>query len=261
MIYELNHFGIVVSDLDKSLTFYRDLLGARVVFEGHIPATNTAVRYLQISGGMIELLHRPDAPSDETVGVTHVAFLTDSLEADFDRAVAAGAKPLTQPRPAGSGVGRLAFVQDPNGAKVELLERDLVMRGEPIPHEFVRSFDHYSVAVKDLDAAVRFYGPLFGMKELHRVDDSGSAIEYLHYDYDVLELIHRPAQQEGNVFAHIALRVDSVDQALDACAARGVPAESGTPRPARHGSGKVGIIRDPDSVVIEFLDRPDLRAL
>ena len=35
----------------------------------------------------------------------------------------------------------------------------------------------------------------------------------------------------------------------------------GTPKPAGTGIGRIGIIRDPDGVKIELLDRPDLRAL
>src|SRR5690606_19013595 len=45
LIYELNHFGIVVRDLEKSLAFYQDLLGAKVVYKGFIPPSKTDVIY------------------------------------------------------------------------------------------------------------------------------------------------------------------------------------------------------------------------
>jgi hypothetical protein len=85
------------------------------------------------------------------------------------------------------------------------------------------------------------------------------SIVYLNYDYDVLELLHRPTPGTGDIFGHFALRVDSVDQALDSLSARDVVAEPGTPKPAGTGIGRIGIIRDPDGVSVELLDRPDLR--
>lgn len=264
MIYELNHFGIVVRDLKTSLAFYQDILGAKIVFKGIIPSTQTDVVYLQIAGGLIELLHRAAPGPDEVFGITHIAFMSDDLDADFARLTAAGCKPLVPPKTAGTGVGRLAFVSDPNGARVELLQRDLAMREGVIDHPFIRSFDHYSVLANDLDGALKLYQGLMGMKTLRlmSVAATGLSITYLNYDYDVLELLHRrEPDPSAPIFGHFALRVDNVDAALDALAARGIAPEPGTPKPAGTGLGRIGIIRDPDGVRIELVDRPDLRAL
>ena len=263
MIYELNHFGIVVRNLEKSLAFYEGLLGARIVYRGLIPSTQTDVVYLLITGGMIELLHRADPAPDEVFGITHIGFMTDDLEGDYERLTAAGYQGFVKPKQAGSGVGRLAFVGDPNGARVELIRRDLRMRDHPVEHPIIKSFDHYSITANDLDAARTFYQTMLGMKTLKEmaVPARELSITYLNYDYDVLELLHRPTPSDGPIFGHFALRVDDVGQALDAFAAQGVPAEPGTPKPAGIGIGQVGIIRDPDDVKIELVDRPDLRDL
>ena len=85
MINELNHFGIVVRDLDASLAFYQGAFGARIVFRNIIAASSTDVVYLQIAGGLIELLHPQEPAADETFGITHIAFMTDDLDADYDR--------------------------------------------------------------------------------------------------------------------------------------------------------------------------------
>lgn len=261
MIYELNHFGIVVRDLERSLAFYQDQLGAKIVFQKLVESTKTDVVYLQISGGLIELLHPAQPRPDEDFGVTHIAFLTDDLDADFDRLVADGAEPLAQPKVAGTGVGRLGFVGDPNGARVELLQRDVAMRPSVLDHPVVKAFDHYAVEADDLPAAGDFYGRQLGMTKLTtlRVDDDDRTLDYYHYGYDVLELRHRPAAAAGPIFAHIAFRVGNVDDAIGGFAAHGVPVEPGTPRPAATGTGRVAAIRDPDGVRIELLDRPDLR--
>ena len=54
MIYEVNHYGIVIRNLDTTLAFYRDVLGAKEVSRRIIPSSQTDVVYLQITGGMIE---------------------------------------------------------------------------------------------------------------------------------------------------------------------------------------------------------------
>jgi catechol 2,3-dioxygenase-like lactoylglutathione lyase family enzyme len=263
VIYELNHFGIVIRDLEKSLAFYRDLLGAEIVFQRFVEASQTDVVYLQIAGGMIELLHPANPAGDNPFGITHIAFMSDDLDNDFQALVDAGAEPLAAPKVAGTGVGRLAFVGDPNGARVELLQRDLAMRKAPIDHPIIKSFDHYSVVANDLEGARDFYGKQLGLTALQtlHVEASDLTIEYLNYDYDVLELLHRPTPSTEPIFGHIALRVDSVDEALAFFAAKGVASEPGTPKPAGTGLGRIGIIRDPDGVKIELLDRADLRDL
>ena len=84
MIHELNHFGIVIRDLKKSLAFYQDLLGAKVVYKGFIPPTETDVIYLRIPGGMIELFTGP-AAADGDVRPHAYRFMSNDLDADYAR--------------------------------------------------------------------------------------------------------------------------------------------------------------------------------
>lgn len=263
MIHELNHFGIVVRDLGASRSFYQNAFGAKAVFENFIPSTKTDVVYLQIAGGLIELLHPNEPGPDTTFGITHIAFLTDDLDADFQRLIDGGAGELVRPKVAGTGVGRLAFLSDPNGARVELLQRDLAMRGDAIDHDHVAAFDHYSVRADDLESARDFYLNQLGMQRLTTLEVPATelTIDYLHWDYDVLELLHRPTPSEGPIFAHIALRVNDLDVALDALAGLGIDPRPGTPKPAGTGLGRLAIVTDPDGVSIELLDRVDLREL
>jgi catechol 2,3-dioxygenase-like lactoylglutathione lyase family enzyme len=264
VIHEFNHYGIVVRDLKASLDFYEKLFAARVVYNGHIPSTNTAVIYLQIAGGMIELLHPAVPKPDETFGITHLAFLSDDLDGDYARLVGRGYTGLVQPKAAGSGVGRLAFLSDPNGARVELIQRDLKMREGIIAHPVIRSFDHYSLTANDLKGALRFYRDDLGMKVLKQMEVPARSLTmvYLHWDYDVLELLHRPEPNtKDSIYGHVAMRVDEVDAAQRWFAERGVPAEPGMPKPAGTGIGRIGMVRDPDGVKIELVDRADLRAL
>jgi catechol 2,3-dioxygenase-like lactoylglutathione lyase family enzyme len=263
MIYELNHAGIVIRDLEVSLRFYQDVLGAQVVARNFIPSNQTDVVYAQIAGGMIELLHRHQPAPGEVFGITHIGFMTDDLDADYRALVGSGCEPLVAPKVAGTGIGRLAFLADPNGARVELLQREVDFRTVPVEHAIIKSFDHYSVRANDLAAARDFYGSRLGMHLLKQmqVEQTQLTMLYFHFNYDVAELLHRPVPASGDIFGHIALRVEDVDGALDAFAARGVVAEPGTPKPAGTGIGRIGIIRDPDGVSIELVDRADLRDL
>jgi predicted enzyme related to lactoylglutathione lyase len=263
MINELNHFGIVVRDLDDSLAFYQRAVGAVIVFQSVIPASQTDVVYLQIAGGMIELLHPRTPGPDESFGITHIAFMSDDLDADYQRLVSHGAGELVAPRVAGTGVGRLAFVSDPNGARVELLQRDLAMRSGTVEHPHVTAFDHYAVIANDLEAARAFYGDQVGMATLTTltVPATGLTIDHLHWDYDVLELLHPPTPSSDPIFAHFALRVTDLDAVLADLAELGIPAQTGTPRAAETGYGRTATVLDPDGVQIELLERADLRTL
>lgn len=78
----------------------------------------------------------------------------------------------------------------------------------------------------------------------------------------MFELLHRPTPNTtDSIYGHVALRVDNVYEALEALAVHGVSAEPGTPKPAGTGLGRIGIIRDPDGVKIELVERADLRDL
>jgi len=263
MIYELNHFGIVIRDLEKSLVFYQDVLGAKVTFRNVIPSSQTDVLYVQITGGLLELLYRRRPAANEVFGITHIAFMTDDLDTDYRALVNSGCEPLVEPKVAGTGVGRLGFVGDPNGARVELLQREGDFRTASVENGIIKSFDHYSVRANDLSAAKDFYGRRLGMHLLKQmyVEPTHLSILYFNFNYDVVELLHRPTADTGAIFGHFALRVESVDRALEYFAARGVPADPGTPKPAGTGIGRIGIIRDPDGVRVELVDRPDLRDL
>ena len=118
--------------------------------------------YLQIGHGLVELLHPANPSPDETFGITHVAFLTDDLDRDFAQIIGHGARELTAPKVAGTGIGRLAFVESPAGARVELIQRDLEMRVADAPHP-VASIASFALAVGDVSAELAFFRDGLGM--------------------------------------------------------------------------------------------------
>jgi catechol 2,3-dioxygenase-like lactoylglutathione lyase family enzyme len=140
----LAHTGLTVRDLDRSLAFYRDVLGMEVVFEqekrgGYLaeivgyPDAHVRMAHLQFPGGghRVELFEylqptpqgEPGEPRD--VGITHVCLAVDDIDVVFGRVVAAGASPVSAPVLVDTGAnagGRGVYVRDPDGTLLELFQ-------------------------------------------------------------------------------------------------------------------------------------------
>jgi catechol 2,3-dioxygenase-like lactoylglutathione lyase family enzyme len=107
-----------VKDFDASLTFYRDVLGVPLEVDSH----NRHAEH-SFHDPYFHFAIFPAAPGAESMHA-HVAFGVASCREVFDRAVAAGAQPVTAPRAmpyAGGGIS--AVLADPDGNQVELFER------------------------------------------------------------------------------------------------------------------------------------------
>lgn len=141
-IQRLSHIGICVTDLERSLCFYRDLLGFVPEHEldiGGEPVdrllrlhdTRLRAIYLVRDGVRIELLHfasPPGPPARERPmhepGLTHLSFRVADLRATLDALRAAGARVLEETVLEFPEVGAgAAFVADPDGQLIELVQR------------------------------------------------------------------------------------------------------------------------------------------
>ncbi|GAA2200025.1 VOC family protein [Sinomonas flava] len=230
MIHELNHLGVVVRDIRASLDFYA-ALDARVVFHETVVGTPVQIAYVQLAGGLVEFIHDPEALTPLPFGPDHLAFLSDDLDADYARLLAAGCLDATPPKPAGTGFGRLAFVLMPDGARIELLQRDLDLRIPETPGAVAESLDHFAYAASDPDAAGRLFADTFGMQP------AGEG--RFRFGRDALQLT-TPAGT-GPRFPHLALRVADVDAAVATLAERGLAPER------THDGARV---TDPDGLAI-----------
>ena len=175
MIYELNHVGGRIRDLDASLAFYNGI-GAEVVDRLFMTHSRVNRVHVQIATGLVELLHTEDPDPSAAYGLNHVGFMTDDLDADYARLIGLGYAELSSPRTASSGQGRLAFLSDPNGVRIELLQRSEDFRVPPITSGPVRRLSYIALAAPDLDAAIEFYGRHLGMSRVP--DDSGDTATF-----------------------------------------------------------------------------------
>ncbi len=107
--------------------------------------------------------------------------------------------------------------------------------------------DHVAVAVRDLDAAVAWYGQVFGAEVSHRERVEGDGVEeallrvaesYVQLltpvrdDSPVARFLHR----RGEGLHHVAYRVDDCAAALEAAVAAGATAIDTEPRPGSRGT-------------------------
>lgn len=123
------HTSLSVSDLKKSQAFYETVFDMKVVSEGERPELGIKFINLKNAGGSsVELIqHQNPLPLKEDlmdfqkVGIKHIAFAVDNIENILDKARKHGAK-ILWPIQKGVTVKRLAFIADPDGIPIELVE-------------------------------------------------------------------------------------------------------------------------------------------
>ena len=126
--YRLAHTMMRVKDLDRSLDFYTRILGMKVLRQKEYPDgkfTNTFVGYgPEETHPAIELTYNWDQQEayDMGNGWGHVALEVPDVYATCKTLAEAGAKITRPPGPMKHGTRVIAFVEDPDGYKVELLE-------------------------------------------------------------------------------------------------------------------------------------------
>lgn len=128
--FRMLHTMIRVKDLDKSLDFYLRLLGMKLVKRMEFPEGRFSLAFVgygpEESHTIIELTHNwdQDAPYDLGNGYGHIALGVRNI---YDVCAELAANGARIPRPAGPmkhGTTVLAFVEDPDGYKIELIDLD-----------------------------------------------------------------------------------------------------------------------------------------
>ena len=142
-ILAADHTGITVANLERSLAFWRDVLGFELSHSPHqtgelaseitgVAGAEISIAVLKGYGHKIELLeyHAPAErkrialrPCD--VGSVHVAFTVDSLDAILNTIAASGWKAAGKPQTitVGPNAGkRVVYVRDTDGTTIEFME-------------------------------------------------------------------------------------------------------------------------------------------
>ena len=123
MVKKLLHTRYRVSDLEKTVSFYKDVLGLKEL-RRHTSGRGSQLVFLKAPDSEEELeICKFDQSGPIVVGpdLTHLAFEVDDLET-FAREAAAKGYPLSD-GPHATGSGKIAFIDAPEGYEIELIER------------------------------------------------------------------------------------------------------------------------------------------
>ncbi len=121
------HTMLRVGDLDKSITFYTDVMGMKLLRKNE----NTAYEYTlafvgfgdESEGAVIELTYNWGT-SEYEMGTAfgHIAIGVDDIYSTCDAIKAAGGNVTREPGPVKGGTTEIAFVKDPDGYMIELIQ-------------------------------------------------------------------------------------------------------------------------------------------
>lgn len=125
-MHSIHHIAIICSDYDRSLSFYRDIIGLTVIREVWRAERQSWKCDLDAGNAQIELFSFPSPPvrtsRPEACGLRHLAFLVDNLDAEVARLEAAGV--ICEPiRVDPYTDQRFTFFADPDDLPLELYER------------------------------------------------------------------------------------------------------------------------------------------
>jgi lactoylglutathione lyase len=151
----VGHFGIQVADLERSIAFYEQLIGLELVarwtrdqeyiqdlvgYPGVV--LHVAVFRLPKTDACLEVLEyknverSPVDPGTANPGTAHLCLYVEDLDAVYNRLKDAGVEFVSEPKTPTilpNKGGRVVYLLDPDGIRLELLQTRLTLAGEPRP--------------------------------------------------------------------------------------------------------------------------------
>jgi catechol 2,3-dioxygenase-like lactoylglutathione lyase family enzyme len=132
-----HHFGVTVTELDRAVEFYRDVLGLTVLdrftvggssFSKAVGVEGATGRFAHIDadGARVELVEYDPEGTDRTAstinqpGATHLGLETDDIDT-FYETLPTDVDTLSEPQTTESG-SRIVFLRDPEGNLVEIID-------------------------------------------------------------------------------------------------------------------------------------------
>ncbi|GAB2485666.1 VOC family protein [Alkalibacterium psychrotolerans] len=119
------HTCVRVKDLDKSLTFYKDILGLEEVRRLDYPDYKFTLVYLALPGDEVELEltynYDQEEPYELGNGYGHIAIGVENLENTHEEYSQAG-HDVTDLKGLSDGAASYFFIKDPDGYKIEIIQ-------------------------------------------------------------------------------------------------------------------------------------------
>ncbi len=278
MTVALDHVGISVSDIHRSLAWYEENLDAiRTVDVFQPPNVEVKVAFVSLGSRELEFIearsrgHRLTGRNND-VGAAHIAVHTPDVCAVHDRLAHSGVASTTEPLELMPGV--LSFYcHDPDGFRIQLIQLP-ASDGDRHGLRFANGFHHVAFTVSDLERTLGWYRQAFGLQagtrtsgsgdvvsRMFEVDDSAYEVALAPIGATFLEIMEwtRPRGSQTR-FAlydpgawHLGIEVDDVVELHERLLAGGIdvalPLRWYEPRPGcKRG---VFIVRDPDGLYVQ----------
>ncbi|PTQ79741.1 lactoylglutathione lyase [Nitrosospira multiformis] len=122
------HTMLRVGDLEKSIAFYTDVLGMKVLRRKDYPEGRFTLAFVgyqdEAEGTVLELTHNWDTNKyDLGTGYGHIAIGVDNAYQACEEVKKRGGKVTREAGPMKHGVTVIAFVEDPDGYKIEFIQK------------------------------------------------------------------------------------------------------------------------------------------
>ncbi|WP_028022819.1 lactoylglutathione lyase [Enterovibrio calviensis] len=128
------HTMIRVGDLDRSIGFYTDVMGMQLLRKNENEQYEYTLAFVgygdESTGAVIELTYNWGTTEyEQGSAFGHIAIGVDDIYATCDALRAAGANITREPGPVKGGSTEIAFVEDPDGYKIELIQNKSASAG------------------------------------------------------------------------------------------------------------------------------------
>jgi lactoylglutathione lyase len=122
------HTMLRVGNLDRSLKFYTEVMGMRLLRRADFPAGKFTLAFVgfqdESEGAVIELTHNWETDHyDIGTGYGHIALAVPDAYAACDAIRQRGGNVVREAGPMKGSTTVIAFVEDPDGYKIELIEK------------------------------------------------------------------------------------------------------------------------------------------
>ena len=228
-----DHVHLAAPDQATAVEWYRKNLGGQLSAEGKDRVTFGKIRFI--------FLKAAAAQKSEGTAIDHVGFSVADVDAKMKELEAAGARVLGAARSI-PGLGKVGFVEDPWGVKIEVLQ-DAELVG----------FHHVHLRAPDPAVAVAWYKERFG-GEPGKLKGLVDGLKYA--DMWVLFAAGTATPSVGRAIDHLGWRVPDLEKTLETLKARDIKVLQG-PTALTLATGVVhfSFVEDPAGTKIEVVQR------
>jgi catechol 2,3-dioxygenase-like lactoylglutathione lyase family enzyme len=280
-----------VADVDRSLTFYRDVLGLELDAAAERPAGSSAAATLRIPGTDLRLVlarfsgvdRKPVVPRIQDPGVVKTAFRVRDMDAAFalvekhlSGVLTVGGGPIRPEGPAGAN--RSVITKDPDGFLVEFARQDVPPLPENLSPTSTIIGGWASLIVEDLAKSIEFYRDSLGFTfssngrplsplvlSLQGLPGAagtmsaaskppGSAYNWFVYEFKGVDRAALRTRLQDPGTAWISFLADDVRALLQKMKASGARVETAGGEPVDVGGTTRVVVRDPSGILVELVE-------